>query len=189
MTVLPDHEIKRYAMKQHMVDPYEDFLLQPASYDVRLNHMLRVPKRHSLCPIDLIEPETIRNRTEEYDLEKEGGFALYSGRFVLGSTIESVKVPHNIVGRIEGKSSIARLGLQIHCAGYLDPGFHGNVTVELVNFFDSPIILRPGVPIAQLSFEYMSSKAQNPYSKTRNHYQDSEGVVDSKFDEALEKMR
>jgi dCTP deaminase len=183
MSVLSDQYIEKYAKQFNMIEPFMFELLQPASYDVRLSPILRVPHTRSFKSIDLGDPETVKGRTEVFNMDEEGGYALQPGRFVLGSTIESVDIPDYIVGRIEGKSSIARLGLQIHCAGYLDPGFRGNVTVELVNFFDMPIILRPGVKIAQFSFERMTNNARKPYCNERNHYQDSEGTIESKYEE------
>jgi dCTP deaminase len=185
LTVLPDHHIERLVFQKSLIHPYLPKLLQPASYDVRLDPILRVPVQHSLKPIDLADPDTTQERTQTFDMDEHGGFALYSGRFVLGATMEVVDIPDDIVGRIEGKSTLARMGLQIHCAGYLDPGFKGNVTVELVNFFDTAIILRPGVKIAQFSFEYMTEPCRRPYDRDHNHYQDSRGVIESRYDQTL----
>lgn len=176
MSVLPDHEIRDLAWDRLIV-PFSMEQLQPASYDVRLGHKIMVPHFRDPRAVDLGDRETIMNRTEEIDITD--GYLLQNGRFVLASTVEHVEIPRNIVGAIEGKSSVARTGLQIHCAGYLDPGFKGYVTMELVNFFDLPVILRPGVLIAQLSFRYLSSPCDVPY---QGRYQNAPGVEGSKYD-------
>lgn len=186
MSVLPDHQIEDLVYKKGLIAPYLAGNLQPASYDVRLDEVIRVPHRNSLKSIDVADPESMRERTELYSMRDNGnGFSLGPGRFVLGATMEYVAIPNDLVGRIEGKSSVARLGLQIHCAGYLDPGFRGNVTVELVNFFDVPIIIRPEMLIAQFSFEWMSEPCRVPYQSGRNHYQNSQGVIDSRYDQVV----
>lgn len=177
MTILPDMMIRKHIFKCAMIEPFDEDQLQPASYDVRLASKLQVPSLMNTNSIDLGEPESIRDRNSTFDMDSKG-YVLQSNRFVLASTIEKVDLPTNIVGRIEGKSSLARLGIQIHSAGYLDPGFRGNVTLEIVNFNDLPIILRPGVLIAQLSFAFMSEHSSRPY---KGRYQDSEGTIESRY--------
>jgi dCTP deaminase len=102
---------------------------------------------------------------------------LRPGRFVLGATIEKVSIPDFMVGRVEGKSTRARQGIQIHAAGYLDPGFEGNVTLEIVNLGERIVVLWPGILIAQFSFEKLEFPCDVPYNSERNHYQGSEGVI------------
>ena len=194
MSVLPDKQIKRFswghlpanefaredAVKngKALISPFTLVQLQPSSYDVLLSDQIRVPVKQ-WGVIDM--RETPRDDTELVDITN--GFLLAQGHFVLGSTYEKVSIPHNMVGRIEGKSTRARQGLQIHSAGYLDPGFRGNVTLELVNFSPRPMMLYPGIRVAQLSFEWLDGYCDLPYSKERNHYQDSEGTVGPTGDE------
>lgn len=176
---LPANEFQKeraIADGKALVYPFDSDQLQPSSYDVKLASIILVPhlKRHE--PIDLRKPAD--DRTDPVDISD--GFVLTQGRFVLGATVEKVSIPIDMVGRIEGKSSRARQGLQIHSAGYLDPGFRGNVTLEIVNFAPDPMILWPDILIAQLSFEYLIRPCARPYSKERNHYQDSDGVIGSR---------
>jgi dCTP deaminase len=108
----------------------------------------------------------------------EEGFVLHPGEFVLGVTSEQVNLPSNIVGRIEGKSSLGRLGLMVHVtSGFIDPGFRGCLTLQMTNVLRVPIVLRPSKRICQVVFAYLNSPAMNPYG---GNYQDSEGVVASK---------
>lgn len=185
MSQLPDHLIASACIARPglrypgpLIVPFTRKQLQPASYDVRLNSIIRVPHFRDTRAIDLGDSSTVIDRTDEYDLIEHHGYMLQQGRFVLGSTVEVVNIPDYLVGRIEGKSSLARSGIQVHCAGFIDPGFRGNITVELVNFHDMPVILRPNILIAQFSFERLSSPCSDPYA---GRYQDSEGVVGSRY--------
>lgn len=182
MTVLPDHEIERYSrcsrnlnIPLELIYPFKSNQLQPASYDCQLHFEILVPVP-KISPVDLREPGVEMTNKVEID----HGHMLMPHQFVLGATKEWVNIPNNMVGRIEGKSSRARRGLQVHSAGYLDPGFRGNVTLELVNFAPWPILLYPDILIAQLSFEYLTSSCKQPYSSYRNHYQNSHGAVESR---------
>lgn len=161
MSVLPDHEIRTLALAG-MIEPFREEQLQPSSYDVRLGSTFRVIQAHQTRYIDLSEPETFRNLTKK--VEVEGDMVIHPGEAVIGQTDEYVKIPNGIVSRIEGKSSIARLFLIIHMAGYIDPGFEGVVTLEMVNFSPVPIIAHHGNLIAQLSFTRMTSDAERPYA-------------------------
>lgn len=174
--ILPDHQIRRLARKADLIIPFDEDQLQPASYDVRIGSELRIPHFRDVRSIDLGDPETIIDRTDAIDLGS--GYAIQPNRFVLAATEEVVSIPDTIVGRIEGKSSLARLGLQIHSAGYLDPGFVGNVTLELVNFFDMAVVIRPGILIAQLSFAWMSDRCEKPY---QGRYQNADRVQGSRY--------
>lgn len=172
MSVLPDHQIRLNCNNALLITPFSSSQLQPSSYDVLLSRQIRVPVRQ-WGAIDM--RQTPVDDTELVDITD--GFILAQGHFVLGSTVEHVNIPNNLVGRIEGKSTRARQGLQIHSAGYLDPGFRGNVTLELVNFSPRPMVLYPDIRVAQLSFEWLSSSCEQPYSEKRNHYQDSDGTI------------
>jgi dCTP deaminase len=178
MTVLPDHEIRWFCLERNLIEPFDRDQLQPASYDTKLAKEILVPvpgKRET----DTRKPSSPQ-RTRRVDISD--GYELVPSRFILGSTVEWVNVPPSLVARIEGKSSRARQGIQIHSAGYIDPGFHGNVTLEIVNFSPYTVILYPDILIAQLSFAWLSSDADQPYSSERNHYQDSHGVIDSRIE-------
>lgn len=184
MTVLPDWEIEQRSLPgfgwiKPLIDPFDGELLQPSSYDVKLAEKILVPRPDIIDPVDISLPA--EDHYEHCDIGNQNGYLLSQGQFVLGSTIEWVNIHDDIVGRIEGKSSRARQGIQIHSAGYLDPGFCGNVTLEIVNFSPHSVILRPNVLIAQLSFEKLTGRCRKPYSKERNHYQYSVGVVGSKY--------
>jgi len=192
VSVLPDHEIRGFCsgdVVEALIRPFNEEQLQPASYDVLLGTTVLVPKRHGKVlstalednVIDLGEPIPDDLMFESYI--GDVGHILFPGQFVLGATVEYVCVPPWMVGRIEGKSSLARVGQQIHSAGYLDPGFRGNVTLELVNFMPRPVRLRAGMKIGQLSFDMMISKAERPYGSPDlgSHYQDSKGAIPSRF--------
>lgn len=171
---LPDWQIDRYANKG-MIDPYNRDQLQPASYDVRLGSELIIfPAGWDHCDLGAI---THVGRKVEMDAS---GWKLAYGDFVLGATRERVEIPNDMVARVEGKSSLGRLGLLVHVtAGFIDPGFRGNITLEIANIRPrSTILLRPDVAIAQLSFTHMPSPAVHPYS---GHYQDASGVEGSRY--------
>jgi dCTP deaminase len=180
MSVLPDIAIRNKARSDRLIEPYHEGQLQPASYDVRLGSELLVPFSISKDPIDLREPvpDDIYER-----IDMSMGYVLRPREFVLGVTEERVNIPNGIVGRIEGKSSIGRLGLTAHVtAGYLDPGFCGRVTLEIVNLFPRQIRLRPGVFIAQLGFEYMAGPSKRPYGSPglQSRYQGADDVQGSR---------
>lgn len=161
MSVLPDHEIRALAL-QGMIEPFRADQLQPSSYDVRLGTTFRVVNRYETTVVDLDLPETFRNLTvREYARD---ALIIHPGEAVIAQTQERVQIPNGIVARIEGKSSIARLFLIVHMAGFIDPGYHGVVTLEMVNFLPVPIRVRPGNLIAQLSFTRMTSRAERPYA-------------------------
>jgi dCTP deaminase len=189
MSVLPDWEIrercdsllKGFGGPPALIQEFDEEYLQPSSYDVKLASFVLVPSSKFIHPIDTRKPA--ENRSELVDISD--GFLLSQGRFVLGSTQEWVNIHTDIVGRIEGKSSRARQGIQIHSAGYLDPGFCGNVTLEIVNFSPDAVLLWPDVLIAQLSFEKMTDHCETPYGERNNHYQFSKGVVGSRYNNDL----
>lgn len=177
MSVLADKNLRYYAYRMDLITPFREEQLQPASYDVRLGTDIHIPHLRDTRSIDLGDRNTIVDRTDLAVIHD--GYALHPGRFILASTEERVNLDNKLVGRIEGKSSLARIGLQIHCAGYLDPGFRGNVTMEIYNLFDLPVILRPGVLIAQLSFETLVEPCDRPY---QGRYQDAKGAEGSRYD-------
>lgn len=185
MTVLPDWEIRQRCSSEYgfgnsdtsLIMDFDEGLLQPSSYDVSLAPVILVPSSRFIHPIDTRKPA--EDRTERVSIED--GFILHQNRFVLAATLEWVNIHTDLVGRIEGKSSRARQGIQIHSAGYLDPGFRGNVTLEIVNFSPDAVLLWPHVLIAQLSFEKLTGHCEAAYGERSNHYQDSRGAVGSRY--------
>ena len=141
-------------------------MIQPSSVDVRLDKFFRVFDNHKYAAIDPAAEQPELTRLVEVDTD--GPFVLHPGEFVLGSTFESVTLPDDIAARLEGKSSLGRLGLMTHStAGFIDPGFEGNVTLELSNVATLLINLWPGMKIGQLCFFRLSSAAQHPYGSEK----------------------
>ena len=144
------------------VDPYDPAMVQPSSIDVRLDHRFLVFRSHTRPVIDVRQDLT--DLTEQVTATDTEPFILHPGEFVLGATAEVVSLPDDIVGRVEGKSSLGRLGLLIHTtAGFVDAGFHGQLTLEFSNVATLPITLYPGMKIGQISFLRMDGPAEHPY--------------------------
>jgi dCTP deaminase len=164
------------------VDPLAPGAIQPSSVDVRLAATFRVFANHRYPSIDVREPQP--DLTELVEADGDDPFILHPGEFVLGSTLELVRLPTDVVARLEGKSSLARLGLVIHStAGFIDAGFEGDVTLELSNVATLPILLYPGMKIAQLAFFQLDRPAENPYgsSVTGSKYQGQRGPTPSRY--------
>jgi dCTP deaminase len=182
-SVLSDGTIRRLVAEGRIViDPWDDGMVQPASVDVRLGDSFRVFHNHRVTAIDLRNPP--RNLTEEIVVPEDEPFAIHPGEFVLGRTLETVQIPDDIVCRIEGKSSIGRLGLIVHAtAGFVDPGFRGSLTLEITNLTRVPIQLYAGLAIAQLSFMALDAPAERPYGSPElgSHYQDQAAATESRY--------
>jgi|SRR5579875_182831 len=164
------------------IEPWEPSLVQPASLDLRLGNSFRVFHNHKLTAIDLRNPP--RGTTEIIRIGPDEPFVIHPGEFCLGTTLEHVELPPDIVARIEGKSSIGRLGLIVHAtAGFCDPGWRGTLTLELNNLARVPIRLYPGLPIAQLSFMALDRPARRPYGHHQlgSHYQDQREATESRY--------
>ncbi len=165
------------------IDPWEPAHVQPASVDLRLGDSFRVFHNHRAAAIDLREPPD--NLTEEVRVAGEDPFVIHPGEFCLGRTLEHVELPDDIVARIEGKSSLGRLGLIVHAtAGFCDPGWKGTLTLELNNLTRVPIKLYPGLPIAQLSFMALDAPARRPYGSEGlgSHYQGQVDATESRYE-------
>ncbi|MEY4493414.1 MAG: hypothetical protein RL355_763 [Actinomycetota bacterium] len=147
------------------MEPYDVAMVQPSSIDVRLDRFFRVFENHRYPHID---PSTEQAElTREVATVGEEPFVLHPGEFVLGSTYEVVTLPNDIAARLEGKSSLGRLGLLTHStAGFIDPGFSGHVTLELANVATLPILLYPGMKIGQVCFFRMTSESEHPYGSS-----------------------
>jgi dCTP deaminase len=165
------------------VDPWDPQMVQPASIDLRLGDSFRVFHNHRVSAIDLRDPP--ENLTEAVVVTDGEPFVIHPGEFCLGRTLEWVRIPDDIVARIEGKSSLGRLGLIVHAtAGFCDPGFQGTLTLELNNLTRVPIKLYPNLPIAQLSFMTLDRPAQKPYGSPGlgSHYQGQRAATESRYE-------
>ncbi len=180
--LLSDRDIKAEIDTERVrLEPYDPGMIQPSSIDVRLDKFFRLFDNHKYPVIDpsLDQPEL----TRLVEVSSDDGFVLHPGEFVLGSTLETVTLPDDLAARVEGKSSLGRLGLMTHAtAGFVDPGFSGHVTLELSNVATLPIILWPGMKIGQLCFFRLSSPAENPYGSAKygSHYQGQRGPTASR---------
>jgi len=182
-SVLSDGTIRRLVEEGRIViDPWDPELVQPASVDLKLGDTFRVFHNHRTAAIDLREPPT--NLTEEIPVADGEAFVIHPGEFALGRTEEWVELPDDVVARIEGKSSLGRLGLIVHAtAGFVDPGFKGTLTLEITNLTRVPIKLYPGLLIAQLSFMGLDAPAQRPYGSAElgSHYQGQTAATESRY--------
>ncbi len=161
--VLSDRTIREEIQAGRIVfDPYDESLIQPSSIDVRVDNRFRVFQNSRYPYIDVRQP--MEDLTELVEITGDDPFILHPGEFVLGQTLERVTLPDDIVSRLEGKSSLGRLGLLIHStAGFVDPGWHGNLTLELSNVANLPITIYHGMPIGQMSFMRMDGAVEHPY--------------------------
>ena len=186
--MLADHEIQTMIDGKHIgYTPYDERFLNPASIDMTLHPLIRLPRHAHVSnyvypTIDVAEvPEGHTEPFELGSLGGDGGYRLDPRQFILACTNESVVIPSDLVARVEGKSSIGRLGLAVHItAGFIDPGFEGQITLEIANLGPWPIILRQDMRIAQIAFSRMSSPSAKPYGQT-GHYMSQEGPTESRF--------
>ncbi|HQR27613.1 MAG TPA: dCTP deaminase [Nocardioides sp.] len=163
------------------LNPWDSAMLQPSSIDVRLDRFFRVFENHRYPHIDPAEDQP--ELTREVVPEGNDPFILHPGEFALGSTYEVVSLPDDVAARVEGKSSLGRLGLLTHAtAGFIDPGFTGHVTLELANVATLPIKLWPGMKIGQLCFFRLTSPAEHPYGSPKygSRYQGQRGPTPSR---------
>ncbi len=182
--VLSDRTIRRMLDEGRIgIDPYDDDLLQPSSVDVRVDRYFRVFRNSRYPFIDVREP--MEELTELVEItDDEQPFILHPGEFVLGSTLERITLPDDLVARLEGKSSLGRLGLLIHStAGFIDPGWDGHVTLELSNVANLPITIYYGMKIGQISFVQMTDPAETPYGagSLGSKYQGQQGPTPSRY--------
>ena len=182
IVVLSDRSIKEALdLGRIIVNPIGENAIQPASLDIRLDREFRVFRNHRDSFIDIRTP--MESLTEIETIDDDQAFVLHPNEFVLGSTIELVELPNDIVARVEGKSSLGRLGLLVHAtAGYVDPGWQGKLTMELSNVSNLPIKLYYNMKIGQLSFFELSTPSDTPYgsSALKSKYQNQEGPTASK---------
>jgi len=181
--ILSDRDIRSAVDKGRIrIEPYDPSCVQPSSVDVRIDHDFLVFHNARRAFID--PRESMDDLTERITIADGERFILHPGEFALGSTLEYVGLPDDLVARLEGKSSLGRLGLLIHStAGFIDPGFEGHITLELSNVANLPIAIDPGMLIGQISFQGMSSPAENPYGSGSlgSKYQGQRGPTPSAY--------
>jgi dCTP deaminase len=180
--LLSDHDIRAAIDAGELgIDPFDPELIQPSSVDVRMDRFFRVFNNSKYTHID---PKLQQDElTSLVEVQEDEPFVLHPGEFILGSTLEKFTLPPNLAGRLEGKSSLGRLGLLTHStAGFIDPGFSGYITLELSNVANLPITLWPGMKVGQLALFKMSSPAEVPYGsgKLGSKYQGQRGPTPSK---------
>jgi dCTP deaminase len=187
--VLSDRTIRRLLEEGRIgIEPYDETLLQPSSVDVRVDRFFRVFHNARYPFIDVKEPQ--EELTELVEIADDQPFILHPGEFVLGSTLERIQLPDDLVARLEGKSSLGRLGLLIHStAGFVDPGWDGHVTLELSNVANLPITIYYGMKIGQLSFVQLTEPADRPYGSDAlgSKYQGQQGPTPSRYWQNFEK--
>ncbi|WP_040162250.1 dCTP deaminase [Nigerium massiliense] len=180
--LLSDRDIKaRIEAGRIVIDPFDPTMIQPSSVDVCLDRYFRLFDNHKYPHIDPAEEQPELTRLIEVGADEP--FVLHPGEFVLASTLESLALADDVAARVEGKSSLGRLGLLTHAtAGFVDPGFSGHVTLELSNVATMPIMLWPGMKIGQLCFFQLSSAAEQPYGSSGrgSHYQGQRGPTASR---------
>lgn len=180
--LLSDRDIKaEVASGRVSLEPWDEAMVQPSSVDVRLDRYFRLFDNHKYQHIDPAVDQPELTRLVEVDPDE--AFVLHPGEFVLAATFEVVTLPDDVAARLEGKSSLGRLGLLTHStAGFIDPGFSGHVTLELSNVATLPITLWPGMKIGQMCFFRLSSPAEHPYGSERygSRYQGQRGPTASR---------
>ena len=186
--ILSDVDIRaQLAAGRIVIEPFDEACVQPSSVDLHVDRRFRVFANSRYPYIDVRTP--MPDLTEVVEVGDDEPFILHPGEFVLGATLERVALPDDLVARLEGKSSLGRLGLLIHStAGYVDPGWDGYLTLELSNVANLPITIYPGMRIGQISFFRLSSPASVPYGSagTRSKYQGQRGPTPSRFFEEFE---
>jgi dCTP deaminase len=180
--LLSDQDLRKEVESGRLaLDPFDVEMLQPSSIDVRLDRFFRVFNNTKYTHIDPSQQQD--ELTSLVETPEGEQFVLHPGEFVLGSTFEMVTLPDDLAGRLEGKSSLGRLGLLTHStAGFIDPGFSGHITLELSNVANLPITLHPGMKIGQLCLFKLSSPAEHPYGSAQagSRYQGQRGPTPSR---------
>lgn len=184
MAVLSDKDIKELLKSGELViEPLDGSQIQPASVDLRLGNEFRVFNVLNHCIIDPRDRNTLESATQLIRVANDGKFVLHPGDFVLATTLEKVRLPSYMVGRIDGRSSLGRLGIMVHTvAGAIAPGFEGRISLEMGNLGKLPVALYPGMRVCSVSFELTKSPAEVPYcAKQDAKYQGQAGPVMSKI--------
>ena len=190
---LCDSDIIAALNQNHIrIDPRpDDAVISGVSVDLRLGHRFRVFSSHTIPYIDLsgsrelVDQAVEKVMSDEVIIADDGNFVLHPGELALGITLESITLPDNLVGWLDGRSSLARLGLMVHVTAHrIDPGWSGNIVLEFFNSGKLPLALRPGMAIGAMSFETLTGPAERPYTKRENaKYRDQSGPVASRISE------
>lgn len=188
MAILSDRDIRelikqKNAVKSSKKDLDFDLQLGPSSFDLRLGYEFGVLNTRKLEIIDTLDMEKYEDFIQKETHGKEEGVVIHPGEFLLGSTLETLKLPEDLVARVEGRSSYGRLGIIVHAtAGYIDPGFEGDITLEMQNLGNAPVKLYPENRICQVVFETMTSEAETPYGEKKDtKYMGQTGATGSKL--------
>jgi len=184
--ILSDRDLRaRMASGELVVTPLDnpELQIQPSSIDLRLATTFVVYRLPHVPCIDPLDPKTVEGYTETIEIPEGEAFVLQPGEFALGSTVERVEIPPDLVARVEGRSSIGRLAVVVHAtAGFIDPGFQGRITLELSNLGRCAVKLYPGMRISQIVLHTMTSPSEKPYGSARgSKYQDQVGPVASRI--------
>jgi dCTP deaminase len=185
--ILSDRSIREEIARGRIeIDPFDDGCVQPSSVDLHVDRKFRTFHNARYPYIDV--KKEMPELTELVEVDDDNPFILHPGEFVLGSTQERVRIPDDLVARLEGKSSLGRLGLLIHStAGYVDPGWDGYLTLELSNVANLPITIYAGMKIGQISFFRLTTPAEQPYGAAgRGKYQGQQGPTASRFFEEFD---
>ncbi len=180
--ILSDKDIRQeIKQKRLIITPFEKNNIQPASLDVRMGDEFRIFKNTTKAYLDVKDPDL--DIMELVKIKKGDPLIVHPGEFLLGTTVEKVKIPNDIVAQLNGRSSLGRLGIIIHAtAGFIDPGFEGYITLEMTNMANIPIALYPHMRIGQLAFFRLSSEAENPYGpKKGSKYSGQVGPTTSRI--------
>ncbi|MFF7198333.1 dCTP deaminase [Streptomyces sp. NPDC008079] len=178
--MLNDRQIAdRLADGSLIIKPFHPDRIQPASVDLTLHHLVRVPR----SDIEWIDVAAVPPNHTDVEIIEGMGWEMEPFTFILASTRERIALPADLVGRVEGKSSLGRLGLAVHItAGFIDPGFHGQITLEIANLSPWTLVLHREMPVAQLALIPMSEPSVKPYGEAGNHYQgQGGGPVESRY--------
>ncbi len=186
--ILSDIDIKKeIKAKRLIVTPFNPKNIQPASLDVKLGNEIRIFKNTQKAYLDVKEP--FEDYMELIKIPKDKPLIVHPGEFLLGTTVEKVKLPNDLVGQLNGRSSLGRLGIIVHAtAGFIDPGFDGYITLEMTNVANIPIALYPGMRIGQIAFIRLSTPSSKPYGKKLNSkYLGQKGPTTSRIWKDFEK--
>lgn len=191
MAILSDKELKELIENKNAIQAKEgpeidqELQLGPSSFDLRLGYDFGIINTRKIEKIDTKNMDRYEEVIEKEEHTAQEGVVIHPGEFILGSTLEKLKVPSNLVARVEGRSSYGRLGIIIHAtAGYIDPGFEGDITLEIQNLGNAPVKLYPEDRICQVAFETMTNEANNPYGdKKDSKYMGQTGATGSRLNE------
>ncbi|PSG99652.1 MAG: dCTP deaminase [Nanohaloarchaea archaeon SW_4_43_9] len=191
MAILSDKDLRELIEEENAVEVKEgpelnhELQMGPSSYDLRLGYEFGILNTRKIEKIDTKNMERYKNFIETEKHSADEGVVIHPGEFILGSTLEKLNIPRNLVARVEGRSSYGRLGIIVHAtAGYCDPGFSGDITLEMQNLGNAPVKLYPEDRVCQVVFETMTSEAENPYGEKKDSkYMGQTGATGSRLGE------